>query len=206
MICSVVGHGPSPSGQRLGSLIDSHPVVRMHDRAWQSTVDYGIRTDYTMIPGAWAARQAHSRFKRMFSAQVKPAVAWVTFALTPKQVTVEHLEMPVLWFDISWFVDRLKPDRPGVHNVIATRGTAAALIAIELGATTVRLVGMDSVVKGSITNYADGAGRLRRSKPGDRTNFRHDYEREHDRLWEYAEQKGVTLIVNGGESSAEAAA
>lgn len=203
MIATVVGHGPSPVSKGWGSVIDEHDVIRMHDISWQNERDYGKRTSFTIIPGPWAARanlpRFDSRFRRSFTD--KPDKAWLCYTLNPKQIAKEHLGLPVLWFDLSRFVEMLKPEREGIHDIVPTRGSAAVLMAMELGATTVRLVGMDSVVGGAITDYAPGAGRLRRPQwKGQAFNSRHDYERERDALWIIAEEKGVTLEVMGRAS------
>lgn len=196
MIITVVGHGPSPTGHGLGSLVDQHPVIRMHDRSWQSEEDYGKRTDYTVIPGPWAARGDNKRFRLKFNERNKPTVAWVAYTLYPKQLVYDWLGRPVLWFDMAWFTELLKPERPGVIDVVPTRGTAAVLIAMEMGFDHIRLLGFDSVVSGKITTYAPGAGIVRDPRwVGKEVNSRHDYGRERDHLLRIARERDVKLEI-----------
>lgn len=181
-------------GQRLGPFIDQNAVIRMHDRNWQHPADYGTRTDYTVIPGPWASRGDNPKFLKMFSEKNKPSIAWIAYTLTPRHLTHECRGLPVLWFDLAWFVELLKPERAGIIDVVPTRGAAAILIAMEVGATHIRMLGCDSIVSGRITEYARGAGHLRDPRSlGRAVNSRHDYERERDALNNVASKRGVTL-------------
>lgn len=176
-------------------MIDEHPVIRMHDfYKWQTRPDYGIRTDYTVIPGPWPARNQNEVFLREFPEKCKPSRAWLAYTLRPKQMMKEHLGLPVLWHDVEFFERMLKPERPGIVEVVPTRGAAAVLIAMEMGATHIRMMGFDSVATGRITEYPKGAGRVKELRSlGKSYNSRHDYERERDALIKIAGERNVTL-------------
>jgi hypothetical protein len=199
-IISVIGHGPSPAGQRLGRIIDEHPVIRMHDTAWQTPADYGTRRDYTILPGPWGARGTHPNFHVKFTRLNAPRVAWLSFTFKNPNIVKTHLGKPVYWYDLEWFCERLKSGRHSDRRMIPTRGVAAALIAMELGAETVRLVGFDDILAGKISGYAPGAGRVKRSGwVGQTFNACHDYERDRDLLFQIASDMGVTIEALGSE-------
>jgi hypothetical protein len=199
-IVSVIGHGPSPAGKMLGKEIDQHAVIRMHDRAWQKKDDYGMRTDYTVIPGPWGARKGHPSFNAKFSRDVRPELAWLSFVFKNTDRITEHLRKPVYWFDLEWFCERLKKKRGSDRRMIPTRGVAAALMAMELGYETVRLVGFDDILAGKISGYAPGAGRVRRPGwVGQSENACHDYRWDRDLLFQAALEMGVTLEPLGIE-------
>lgn len=193
-IVTVVGHGPSPQGAALGELIDQHQVIRMHDTAWQSREDYGTRKDYIVINGPFGVRDLKA-FK------IAPRVAFLSYTLRPDFARLHkmHLDRPVKWFDVEWFVNAMKPERHGVVNVVPTRGAAAVLMAGELGFKRIRLLGMDSVVLGRITHYAEGAS-PRLTPPrnlGMPYNSRHDYAAESSIIQRWAIEKGIELEVLG---------
>ena len=177
----IVGHGPSLRDAGLGPEIDQYTVCRMKvfDR-FQNKKDHGTRTDYlcctdSVIKGAAAKCKAEY---------------WVYYkygAKTPglkEYPDLRHLTNP--WND--WFQKRCHYQGEGPKGRNYSLGTAAGIIALELGFERVIFAGCDTLMNPDLEYES-------LYNPGTSAKHAHVWPVDNEMLHICAEQKGAELCV-----------
>lgn len=195
----IIGHGSSPIGNYLGGCIDCMDIiVRMHDHTWQSSLDYGTRTNFCVVK--------ENRLEECRNIP-QPLDGYLVYgSLGPGPSSFNGMIIKNISEEIKYIEEEIssfgRTSKIISHKPASiTRGLAGALGIIKIFTPSVlHMVGFDSLKSGFITEYNPGflihisstQGRYPHCG-GQEFNERHDYALERNIFYREAASRSVKI-------------